>query len=133
MTPVDRFLPQPPQITIQGSLGGFRVGNGQNQYQSFTNTYSWADNVSWIHGRHMVRTGVFVMLQTAQTFPAGAARGQISFNNFTDFLLGMSAAQNGSPSGLSNIQSITASEGVGPSGEVISLQRTRTGHGAAFL
>jgi hypothetical protein len=59
------------------------------------------------------------------------ARGRLFFQNFTDFLLGMSAAQNGSPQGLSNIQAIEADEGTGPTGNVILLLRYN--HVASFV
>ena len=58
-------------------------------------------------------------------------RGGFTFQNFTDFLLGMSAAENGSPQGLSNIQSIDAREGLGPNGEI--LYPNRTFYGSAFV
>ena len=61
MTAVDPFLALAPDITIQGPLGGFRVGNAQNQVENWTNTYSWADNLSWVHGRHTIRTGFFAL------------------------------------------------------------------------
>lgn len=57
MVSVDPLLPIMPDITIQGSLGGFRIGNAQNQSASDNNTWQWADNVSWIHGKHTIRTG----------------------------------------------------------------------------
>src|SRR3989441_2867511 len=43
----------------------------------------------------------------------------------------MSAARNGSPQGLSNIQSIEANEGMGPRGAVVLLQQFN--HAAAFV
>jgi outer membrane receptor protein involved in Fe transport len=76
-----------------------------------------------IHGQ-TIRTGVFVYSQYKQINDTGPARGKITFQNFTDFLLGMSAAQNGSPAGLSNVQSVTANEGVEPNGEIQYRFRT---------
>ena len=77
---------------------------------------SWADNISWSHGKHTIRSGVFFDTSTDECFDIGPARGRMTFQNFTDFLLGLSAAQNGSPSGLSNVDSVNANEGVGTQG-----------------
>lgn len=86
-----------PQVSILGSIG---VG-GNGQTLGFAqNTYQLQDDVSWNHGRHNFRFG------------AGGERydDNIKFFNFLsgalfgtwpDFLLGESAAQNGSP--FSNI------------------------------
>src|SRR5581483_8998551 len=57
--------------------------------------------------------------------------GIMLFQTFSDFLLGLSAADNVSPGGRSNIQSIQASEGVGPRGQV--QYRYASYSGAAFL
>jgi hypothetical protein len=131
MATVDPFLPLAPDITIQGPLGGFKVGNAQNQVENGTNTYTWADNLSWVHGRHTIRTGFFAVKQTSLLFDTGPARGKVVFQNFTDFLVGQSAAANGSPTGLSNIYSIDAKEGSGPSGQI--LYGTRTVSFASFV
>src|SRR5437016_5009458 len=101
MTPATPLFPEPPDFTIRGSLGGFRVGNIHNDYRGSTRTYSGEDTLSWVHGKHTIRTGVFVFRQDLQSF-SSQSRGRITFQNFTDFLLGMSAAQNGSPQGFSN-------------------------------
>jgi len=131
MTPATPFFPEPPEFTIRGSLGGFRVGNVHSDFQNSSRTYSGGDTLSWVHGKQTIRTGVFVFRQNLQSFSGGQARGSISFQNFTDFLLGMSAAQNGSPRGFSNIQSIEANEGLGPKGAVGRLYRND--YGSAFV
>src|SRR5690349_20066806 len=96
-----------------------------------TVTYQWADNISWSHGKHTTRMGVFGDTQSSFDDNTGAAKGKIVVQNFEDFLLGQSAAQNGSPLGRSNIQSIQASVGVGPLGE---LQiRYRNYYSSAFV
>src|SRR5205823_6786723 len=93
--------------------------------------HSWSDTLSWTHGRHSIRTGVFALWQHLTSSNIGLARGRLGFQNFTDLLLGMNAAQNGSPQGLSNIQAIEANEGTGPTGNVILLLRFN--HAAAFV
>jgi len=93
-------------------------------------TYQWADNISWSHSRHTTRMGIFADTQSNFEDNTGAAKGKIVVQNFEDFLLGQSAAQNGSPLGRSNIQSIQASAGVGPLGELQFQYRNY--YGSAF-
>src|SRR5207245_8902982 len=114
MTPANGLCSGLPDLTMRGSLGGFQAGNVYSDWLNGSKTYSWSDTLSWIHGRHTIRTGVFALTQHLKSSNIGLARGRLAFQNFTDFLLGMSAAQNGSPQGLSNIQSIEANEGMGP-------------------
>jgi hypothetical protein len=132
MVPVNAFFDEVPQISVQGSLGAFQFfGNSTNDDFSEEINYSWADNLSWIHGKHAMRTGVFIIRENENHLSIGVSRGKISFQNFTDFLLGLSAAENRSPGSLSNIDSIQANEGAGARGEV--QNRRRTSSVAAFL
>jgi hypothetical protein len=131
MTPANRLSTGLPDITMRGSLGGFQAGNVFSDWMNGSRTYSWSDTLSWTHGRHSIRTGAFVLRQHLKSSNIGLARGRLAFQNFSDFLLGMSAAQNGSPQGLSNIQSIEANEGVGPNGAVFLSQGFR--HASAFV
>jgi hypothetical protein len=132
MTPVDPLFPQPPEITVLGPLGSFRLfGTNPNDNHFQTVTYSWADHVSWVRGRHRVRTGGYFLTQYNGRADTGGARGKITFQTFSDFLLGLSAADNLSPAGRSNIQLVQANEGVGPHGEV--EYRYRRYYGAAFF
>jgi len=94
-------------------------------------TYQWADNFSWSHGKHTTRMGVFGDTQFNFDDNTGGAKGKIVFQNFEDFLLGLNAAQNGSPLGRSNIQSIQGSVGVGPLGELQFQYRNY--YGSAFV
>lgn len=121
---------QVPETTILGPLGSFRLfGSAGNDFTTRTDTYSWADNISWSHGRHTIRTGVVVLTQRLARLDTGSARGRITFQTFGDFLLGLSAADNLSPGGRSNIQSIQANQGVGPNGEVQYKYRSYYGSG----
>ncbi len=132
ITPVDPLLAQPPEITVLGPLGSFRLfGSAANDHTDITGTYSWSDNLSWIHGKQTIRGGVFVLRQDNGRLDTGSARGRITFQTFGDFLLGLSAADNQSPSGRSNIQSVQANEGVGPNGEV--QYNYRSYYGAAYV
>jgi hypothetical protein len=132
ITPVDPFFPEPPEIEVLGSLGTFRfLGNFQSDSTSKTVTYQGADNISWAHGKQTTRMGVFADTQFNGRDDTGSAKGKIVVQNFTDFLLGLSAAQNGSPLGRSNIQTIQASAGAGPHGE-LQIQY-RNYYGSAFV
>ena len=132
MTPADRFFDQPPEMTILGPLGSFRLfGTLGNDFATENKYYSWTDNLSWVHGSHRTRAGGFFLMQNNDRDDPGVARGRLVFQTFSDFLLGLSAAGNLSPSGRSNIQSVQASEGVGPRGEV--QYHYRSYYGAAFL
>ncbi len=132
MTPVDPLFPQPPEITILGSLGSFRLfGSDPNDNHFGTRTLSWADNLSWVHGKQRLRGGGFFLGQHNDRADTGGARGKVTFQTFEDLLVGLSAAENLSPAGRSNIQSVQANEGVGPNGEVEYSYRRY--YGAAFV
>src|SRR5207248_10466781 len=75
---------------------------------------------------HSFHTGFFYSNEEDEHFDYGPARGKFGFQNFTDFLLGMSAAQNGSPLGLSNVDSINANEGSGAKGEDHNINHTNS-------
>ncbi len=132
MAPADRFFDQPPETTVLGPLGSFRLfGTLGNDFAIRNHYLLAADNLSWMHGRHRIRTGAFFLSQSNWRDDLGAARGKLVFQTFDDFLLGLSAAGNQSPYGRSNIQSIQANEGVGPKGEVQYDYRSVSG--AAFF
>jgi hypothetical protein len=131
MTPVDPLFPQVPEISVLGPLGTFRLfGTNPNDNHFDTETYAWSDTLSWVHGKHRLRTGGYFLTQYNGRADTGGARGKITFQTFSDFLLGLSAAGNLSPSGRSNIQTVQANEGVGPNGEV--EYRYRRYYGSAF-
>jgi hypothetical protein len=132
MTAVDPLFPEPPEITVLGPMGSFRLfGSDPNDNHFETRTYSWSDNLSWVQGRQRLRGGGFFLDQYNGRSDTGGARGKITFQTFEDFLVGLNAAGNLSPAGLSNIQTVQANEGVGPNGEV--EYRYRHYYGAAFV
>jgi hypothetical protein len=132
MTAVDPLFPQPPEITVLGPMGSFRLfGSGPNDNHFETRTWSWSDNLSWARGRNRLRTGGIFLSQYNGRADTGGARGKINFQTFEDFLVGLSAVDNLSPTGRSNIQSVQANEGVGPNGEV--EYRYRRYYGAGFI
>ena len=61
MTPVDPLFPQPPEITVLGPLGTFRLfGTMPNDNHFETRTCSLADNVSVVRGTQRIRDGRIV-------------------------------------------------------------------------
>jgi hypothetical protein len=119
MTPLDRFFDQLPETTILGPLGSFRVfGTYGNDFATRNQYVSVIDNFSWVHGRNRTRFGGVLFRQANWRDDLGNARGRVTFQTFSDFLLGLSAAENQSPAGRSNIQSIQANLGVGPQGQL---------------
>ena len=83
-------------------IGSVELSGNFNDGQ-FTAPTAWTaqDQVSWTHGRHNVRAGFGWERDIADSADQEVTRGDISFLSFEDFLLGMSAAQNGGK--LSNI------------------------------
>ena len=66
----------------------------------------WGDQISWVHGRHTIRAGYDQQyVNWSQNVPS-FNRGTLTFQTFADFLLGQSAAQNGTT--LSNIYESSA-------------------------
>lgn len=101
MKPAVATFPLMPVISITGLFGfGGTTNNGQRE-NSHTTQYS--DQLSWTHGRHSVRTGFQGERYYWWARVYAIARGSLTFNTFPDFLLGMSAAQNGTA--FSNVNS----------------------------
>lgn len=85
-----------PSITIAGSLN-----MGPSGPLEFTqNSYSLDDSLSYVRGRHSMRFGGGIT-RLQNNLSNVRTGGNIEFLSFPDFLLGLSAAQNGS--GFSNV------------------------------
>ena len=105
ITPGDPTFPKMPTIAVSGlfSVGG----NFNDDSDSTVNQYQYSDQVAWTHGKHTIRSGFqFVRAQFDFNDP-GPRRGILLFLSFPDFLLGMSAAQNGT-----QFSNIFLSEGI---------------------
>jgi hypothetical protein len=137
MTPLDKFFPIVPGFMINGSLGSFNFfGNTGNDWYGITDSLQWGDQISWVRGKQTFRAGGFVQKDYWHLEGIGRARGYLTFNNFTDFLVGQSAAQNGSSLGQSNVFSISqgtagAQESIGPFGGIQPLMLDY--NGSAFF
>lgn len=110
------------------SIGGlFTIGDaGTPRQWQVTNSFIYQDTVSWTHGRHNLRFGAEykrhqVALDAPFTFD-----GLLQIASFPDFLVGQSAAQNGSPIGASNVTQSIAGSG-------LSRKDTRFNDAAAFV
>ena len=103
-------LPEIPGIQILGPFG-FTIGpSGQPFYFENTNTFVWQDTVSLTRGRHNLRFGGDVKRHQVDINVPFTTAGFMLFQSFPDFLLGESAAQNGS--GQSNIFNSAGASGL---------------------
>ena len=101
-------LPILPGIQIQGlfTIGSF----GQPYYFQNTNTFVWQDMLSLTHGHHSLRIGGEVKRHQLVVDAPFTTAGFLLLQSFPDFLLGQSAAQNGS--GQSNVFQSTGASGI---------------------
>lgn len=101
-------LPELPGIQIQGlfTIGSF----GEPFYFQNTNTFVWQDTVSVTHGRHSLRFGGEAKRHQLVLNVPFTTAGFLLLQSFPDFLLGQSAAQNGS--GQSNVFQSTGASGL---------------------
>jgi hypothetical protein len=101
-------LPEIPGIVIQGL---FTIGpSGQPFYFENTNTFVWQDTVSLTRGKHNLRLGGEAKRHQVDINVPFTTAGFILLQSFPDFLLGESAAQNGS--GQSNIFNSVGASGL---------------------
>jgi hypothetical protein len=105
ITPGDPTFPKMPTIAV---IGLFSVGgNFNDDSDSTVNQYQYSDQVAWTRGRHTVRAGFQFERAQFDFNDPGPRRGILDFLSFPDFLLGLSAAQNGT-----QFSNISLSEGV---------------------
>lgn len=85
-------------IPIIAFPGLFTIGGGFNDGFSATiDSFQGAEQISWSHLRHNIRTGVELERVLDNTDYSSAKRGGIIFPSFPDFLLGLPAGANGTP------------------------------------
>ena len=97
-----------PGLTIDGL---FTIGDAGTPSQwQVTNTLVAQDTYSITHGRHNIRVGAAYDHDQVDLDAPFVMDGLLDIRTFADFLVGKSAAQNGSPIGSSNVtQSMGAS------------------------
>ena len=99
-----------PGITVDGL---FTVGDaGTPEQAQKTNSYIVQDIVSLTRGRQFIRTGAEVKRHQVMVNAPFSQDGLLDIRTFSDFLLGESAQQNGSPDGLSNVTLSNGSSGI---------------------
>jgi hypothetical protein len=95
------------------TVAGFTIGDAGTPSQwQVTNAFIWQDTVSLTRGRQNMRFGAEVKRHEVDEDQPVETDGLLQIGTFNDFLLGQSAAQNGSPQGLSNVSNSTAGGGV---------------------
>jgi hypothetical protein len=99
-----------PGITIDGL---FTIGDAGTPSQSqVTNTFVAQDMLSLTRHNHFLRFGAEIKRHQVMIDAPFSSDGLLDIRTFSDFLLGQSAGQNGSPSGLSNITLSNGSSGI---------------------
>lgn len=99
-----------PGITIDGL---FTIGDaGTPEQAQKTNSYIVQDMVSLTRGTNFIRTGAEVKRHQVMVNAPFSSDGLLDIHTFSDLLLGESAAQNGSPDGLSNVTLSNGSSGI---------------------
>jgi hypothetical protein len=99
ITPGEPAFPKMPVITVNGlfTIGG----NFNDDSDSAVNQFQYADQIAWTRGRHTLRAGFQIQRVQFNFNDPGPRRGLLELLSFPDFLLGQSAAQNGTS--VSNI------------------------------
>jgi len=76
-------------------LGAFGSGGATEPDFNVSNQYQWSDQISWSRGRHNIRFGgEYEHIQWPWVFP-GISKGQLLFDTFPDFLLGLAGCAPG--------------------------------------
>jgi hypothetical protein len=85
--PETNLLPMLDILGILSPSGAWSQGGNFSMISSnFNNTFQWADQISWTHGKHTLRAGAeFEYLQHNGTIPA-AERGELLMYSTADFL-----------------------------------------------
>jgi Carboxypeptidase regulatory-like domain len=102
--------PTYPLTPIISTTGYFQLGGVNNDVSfSAVNTFEISDQISWTHGKQSIRAGFLGEKNQFNFDDPNNKRGSAAFQTFQDFLLGESAAQNGS--GFSNVNSSGSQQG----------------------
>jgi hypothetical protein len=95
------------------SIGTFTIGDaGTPSEWQVTNTFVWQDTLAVTSGRHNARFGIEFKDNEVDVDSPNETDGLLDFSSFEDFLVGQSAAQNGSPLGLSNVGTTMSGGGI---------------------
>jgi len=106
-------FPDIPQIAVTGAFSlAYSVNADQGVNQD---TYHFVDTLSWMKGKHQIRTGMELRRYVDDYYSNNRFRGTLSIQSFGDFLLGLSGAplaQGGNGTGFSNINTSSVASGV---------------------
>jgi hypothetical protein len=110
MVPSCSSMPYSPIISVSGT---FALGGTFNDGQyADTRSYQAGDQFTWVHGAHTLKMGFDAETSRLPFADPETTRGTLGFSTFPDFLLGLSAAQNGSAfSNLSSARSLCGDAG----------------------
>ena len=98
-----------PGIMLDGL---FVLGDAGTPFQSqLTNSYIFQNLLSYSRGHHLLRTGAEFKRHQVMVNAPFTTSGLVDIRTFDDFLLGQSAAENGSPSSISNVTTSYAGSG----------------------
>jgi hypothetical protein len=107
-------------------VAGLTIGDaGTPSEWQVTNSFIYQDTLALTRGRHNVRFGAEFRRHEADVNSPNETDGLLQIPSFDDFLLGLSAAQNHSPLGFSNV-------GTTQSGGGIFRRNVRFNHFAGF-
>lgn len=94
-------------------VAGFAIGDAGNPNSwQVTNSFIWQDTLAWTNGHHNARFGLELKRFQVDEDQPEETDGLLEIGTFADFLVGQSAAQNGSPQGVSNISGSFAGGGI---------------------
>jgi hypothetical protein len=99
-----------PGVSISGLFTTGDAGTPA-QWQN-TNSFIWQDTVSHTRNRQNMRFGLEVKRHEVDVDAPYSSDGLLQIATFADFLLGQSAAQNGSPNDVSNVTNSGGSSGL---------------------
>jgi outer membrane receptor protein involved in Fe transport len=101
----------PPNLSFTSLSTGFSV---QGPTTEFDNTYNWSDALTWVHGRHSLKTGfnytpfqnntLYDFYVNGTYFFYGTGGGSYSQNDLADFLMGLPDEYYQAPRAPSNIR-----------------------------
>ena len=86
---ISSVVPQIDMIDMINIMGLFNLGGNGTWDHNSANQYQWADQISWVHGKHTIRAGFEADRRQWNETVLGDAIGALTFISFDDFLLGL--------------------------------------------
>ena len=111
-TPISPTSAHPPQLIF--IIGGYTAFGNLDPLNSPTHLYQYADQVSWSHGKHTIRTGVEYEKWAYNLVWPGIQNGILLIGSFNDLLVGQAG----------NILGAILSTKSGPNGPIHGYRMT---------